>query len=75
MIAKPLGDASASDGSFAHADNIVARRIAAVFTLYGLLATVLLAINMPPFQNLDEPNHLLRAAQLPTAFSLAPASR
>ena len=42
----------------------MARRIAAAFVLYGLLATILLALNMPPFQNPDEPSQLLRAAQL-----------
>ena len=40
------------------------RLLAAAFVLYGLVATVFLAINMPPFQNPDEPNHFLRAAQL-----------
>lgn len=38
--------------------------LAAAFVLYGLVATTFLAINMPPFQNADEPNHFLRAAQL-----------
>ena len=40
------------------------RLLAAAFVLYGLAATAFLAINMPPFQNPDEPNHFLRAAQL-----------
>jgi uncharacterized membrane protein len=40
------------------------RLLAAAFVLYGLVATALLAINMPPFQNADEPNHFLRAAQV-----------
>ena len=40
------------------------RLLAAAFVLYGLVAAVFLAINMPPFQNPDEPNHFLRAAQL-----------
>ena len=41
-----------------------ARWLAAAFALYGLLATAFLAINMPPFQNPDEPAHFLRAAQV-----------
>jgi uncharacterized membrane protein len=40
------------------------RLLATAFVLYGLVATVFLAISMPPFQNPDEPNHFLRAAQL-----------
>src|SRR5258707_15757554 len=40
------------------------RLLAAAYVLYGLVATVFLAINMPPFQNPDEPSHFLRAAQL-----------
>src|SRR5258705_3451697 len=40
------------------------RLLAAAYVLYGLVATVFLAINMPPFQNPDEPNRFLRAAQL-----------
>ncbi len=38
--------------------------LAAAFVLYGLVATVFLAVNMPPFQNPDEPSHFLRAAQV-----------
>jgi uncharacterized membrane protein len=64
MIAEPSGHSPASGQSFAEADDIMARRIAVAFTLYGLVATILLAINMPPFQNPDEPAQLLRAAQL-----------
>lgn len=41
-----------------------ARRLAGVFVLYGLIATAFLAVKMPPFQNPDEPNHFMRAAQL-----------
>jgi uncharacterized membrane protein len=40
------------------------RLLAAAFVLYGLVAIAFLAINMPPFQNADEPNHFLRAAQV-----------
>ena len=32
--------------------------------LYALLATLLLATNMPPFQNADELNHFMRADQI-----------
>jgi predicted membrane protein DUF2142 len=38
--------------------------LAVAFVLYGLVATAFLAINMPPFQNVDEQNHFLRAAQV-----------
>jgi hypothetical protein len=38
--------------------------MAAVFLLYGFVAVGVLAIAMPPFQNPDEPNHFLRAAQV-----------
>ena len=41
-----------------------ARWLAAAFVLYGLLATALLAVNVPPFQNPDEPTHFLRAVQI-----------
>jgi uncharacterized membrane protein len=41
-----------------------ARYLAAAFLVYGLVAVALLAVNMPPFQNPDEPNHFQRAAQL-----------
>jgi uncharacterized membrane protein len=64
MIAEPSADPIASGQLFVGPDDIMARRLAVAFGLYGLLATVLLAINMPPFQNPDEPAHLLRAAQL-----------
>jgi uncharacterized membrane protein len=40
------------------------RLLAGAFVLYGLVATAVLAVNMPPFQNADEPNHFLRAAQV-----------
>ena len=45
-------------------ESLTARWLAAAFVLYGLLATAFLAINMPPFQNPDEPAHFLRAAQV-----------
>jgi uncharacterized membrane protein len=38
--------------------------MAAAFVIFGLLATGLLAINIPPFQNPDEFSHFNRAAQL-----------
>jgi len=41
-----------------------ARWMAAAFTLYGLVAVSLLAINVPPFQIADEPAHFQRAAQV-----------
>ena len=43
---------------------ITARRLAAAFLIYGLVAVALLAINIPPFQNPDEPVHFMRAAQV-----------
>ena len=43
---------------------VTARRLASAFVLYGLIATAFLAINMPPFQNPDEPAHFLRGAQI-----------
>ncbi len=45
-------------------EGLTARWLAVAFVLYGLLATAFLAINMPPFQNPDEPTHFLRAAQV-----------
>lgn len=44
--------------------NLTAPILAVTFLLYGLVAVGILAVNMPPFQNPDEPNHFLRAAQL-----------
>ena len=41
-----------------------ARWLAVAFVLYGLLATALLAIEVPPFRNPDEPAHFLRATQV-----------
>jgi uncharacterized membrane protein len=46
------------------AEQLKARWLAATFVLYGLIANGLLAINVPPFQVPDEPNHFLRAAQI-----------
>jgi uncharacterized membrane protein len=43
---------------------LTARRLAAAFVLYGLLATGFLAFNTPPFQVVDEGMHLMRAAML-----------
>ena len=63
MIAQSSDHSPVLESYLAQAD-IMARRIAAAFALYGLLATILLALNMPPFQNPDEPAQLLRAAQL-----------
>jgi Predicted membrane protein (DUF2142) len=41
-----------------------AHYMAAAFLSYGLTATVLLAVIVPPFQVPDEPNHFMRAAQI-----------
>jgi uncharacterized membrane protein len=46
------------------AEDTLAHRIAVAFILYGLLATAFLAINVPPFQNPDEPMHFMRASQI-----------
>ena len=35
--------------------------LAKLFIIYGLLAVALLAMNMPPYQNVDEVSHFLRA--------------
>ncbi len=40
------------------------RRIAGIFFVFGLTAVMFLALNIPPFQNADEPAHFLRAMQL-----------
>lgn len=45
-------------------NSVIARRLASAFVLYGLIAIGFLAVNIPPFQNPDEPAHFLRAAQL-----------
>jgi uncharacterized membrane protein len=42
----------------------IPRLLAAVFVAYGLITTAFLAIELPPFQNPDEENHFLRAAQI-----------
>jgi uncharacterized membrane protein len=42
----------------------VARRFAAAYLLYGAVAVIFLAVNLPPFQNPDELAHFLRAAQV-----------
>ena len=47
-----------------HIERTTAQWLAAAFVLYGLVATAFLAINMPPFQNPDEPAHFERAAQI-----------
>jgi uncharacterized membrane protein len=58
-------------------DGTSARLLACAFALYGLVAVGLLAVNIPPFQNVDEPTQFLRAAQLAdgrlvgTRFTLA----
>jgi hypothetical protein len=56
-------------------EGLTARWMAAAFVLYGLLATAFLAINMPPFQNPDEPAHFLRAAQVAEAGWSGPGFR
>ena len=38
--------------------------LAVAFVFYGLCAIAFLAINVPPFQNPDEPAHMLRAYQI-----------
>jgi uncharacterized membrane protein len=38
--------------------------LAVAFAVYGLCAVAFLAINIPPFQNPDEPAHALRADQI-----------
>jgi uncharacterized membrane protein len=43
---------------------LTARWMALAFVIYGLTATAFLAINVPPFQVPDEPNHFMRAAQI-----------
>jgi uncharacterized membrane protein len=45
-------------------EGLAARWLALLFVLYGLIATAFLAINIPPFQNPDEPAHFLRGAQI-----------
>lgn len=53
-----------TDCSEPYSERFVARCLAAGFALYGLTATALLGINMPPFQIADEFAHFSRAAQL-----------
>jgi uncharacterized membrane protein len=55
---------AASNSYESTAGLVTARWLAAVFVLYGLTATALLAVTMPPFQVADEQNHFLRAAQI-----------
>ncbi len=43
---------------------ITPRFLAALYALYGMLAVLLLAVLMPPYQNADEPAHLVRADQI-----------
>ncbi len=38
--------------------------LAACFALYGLVFAAFFALTMPPYQNADEPAHMLRAAQV-----------
>src|SRR5580698_10243083 len=64
MIPTRLAHSTIADHRLPQPEDSLARRIAAAFVIYGLLATVLLAVNVPPFQNPDEPTHLLRAAQV-----------
>lgn len=45
-------------------DNVTARLLAVAFVIYGLIAIAFLGVNMPPFQNPDEPNHFLKTAQI-----------
>jgi uncharacterized membrane protein len=47
-----------------HRGHRVARRLAAAFAFYGLVAAAFLVPNVPPFQVPDEPGHFLRAAQI-----------
>jgi uncharacterized membrane protein len=57
-------DPASSDGCYADRAHRIARLLAAAFVLYGLAAAAFLALNVPPFQVPDEPNHFLRAAQI-----------
>jgi len=38
--------------------------LAAIMVIYGLIAVVLLSINLPPFQNPDELTHFFRAEHI-----------
>jgi len=42
--------------------------LAAIMVLYGLIAVVLLSINLPPFQNPDELAHFLRAEHISRGY-------
>ncbi|MBV8765148.1 MAG: DUF2142 domain-containing protein [Hyphomicrobiales bacterium] len=53
-----------TEGKSESSDVRIARRLASAFIVYGMVAIAFLAVNMPPFQNPDEPAHFLRAAQL-----------
>ena len=57
-------DRSAESDDAVERERRTARRIAAAFLLYGLVATALFGINTPPFQVADEPIHFMRAAQI-----------
>jgi uncharacterized membrane protein len=43
---------------------LTSRNIAGVYFLFGLTAVMFLSINIPPFQNADEPAHFGRAMQI-----------
>lgn len=68
MIAGQQTETSLSHGedrsAVSHSEKSRARQLAAAFVFYGLVATAFLSINMPPFQNPDEPAHFARAAQV-----------
>jgi hypothetical protein len=46
------------------ADMLSSRIVAGLYALFGVLAVLLLASIMPPFQNADEPAHAFRADQI-----------
>ena len=50
---------------------ITPRKLALLYALYGIIAVLLLAILMPPYQNPDEAAHLVRADQISHAGWLA----
>jgi uncharacterized membrane protein len=45
-------------------ERTIAQALAALFAIYGVIAVALLATTIPPFQNPDEPAHLMRAEQI-----------
>ena len=61
MLTLPHRRDRSDQGAF---EDLAARGLALLFILYGLIATAFLTINMPPFQNPDEPAHFLRAVQI-----------